>query len=340
LHGKEQYLVKWAADEIVKRYVSQDLAAIDFVRLDAARTDAESVISHCETLPLGSEKKVVLLDGAALFAPDDAKAAARFGEEALEEYLPRVPQTCMLVITALKADKRKKAYKTLCAAGGAYEFTNLDPRQLAAFIDKRLRAAGKSAPRQVVNGLAEAAGYFDKDSEYTLFNLDNDLKKLVAYCGDGEVGMADVAAVMSGDVRVSVFAISDAVSRGAGGEAFRILRSLLSAGESVYKLLGLLFSHFDLMLSIKELRDSGAGMAEAGRRLGVNEYRLKIAAGHAARFSRAELRELLKKAFEVDKNIKTGLLRDELALEMFIFASTSGRGGAAAGRGASTGMAV
>ncbi|MDR1570974.1 MAG: DNA polymerase III subunit delta [Clostridiales Family XIII bacterium] len=321
LFGREQFLVKWALDAIASKYIPPELAAVDFVRLDAAETDAATVISHCETLPMGGGAKLVALDSEGLLSGEGGRIAERFGEDALMGYMGSVPPGCILAMTARAADKRKRLYKAAVKAGGVYEFSALDPGDLRAFVEKRLRNEGKKARPSVIREFIDMTGYFDRDSEYSLYSVENDIKKLAAYCDGDEIGSADVAAVMSSGLSQNVFALSDAVGRGDSGEAFRLLGELMASGESVYKLLGLLFSQFDLMLSLRELMDSGMTMGEIAARMDVNEYRLKIAAGQAGRFSRDRLRAVLRRACEADRNIKEGILKDGMALEMFLSAA-------------------
>jgi DNA polymerase-3 subunit delta len=97
---------------------------------------------------------------------------------------------------------------------------------------------------------------------------------------------------------------------------------MLSSGESVYRLLALLISQFELLLCVREMMDAGFTRSRMQSELGVHEYRLKLAVDAATRFDAGALREIMRLACETDAHIKTGLLRDALALEMFVNAAT------------------
>jgi DNA polymerase-3 subunit delta len=323
LFGREQFLVHGAAGALAERSVPEALRGLDFVKLDGAETDLDTLVAHCETLPLSGGRRVVLLAGALVFSGEGGRGAGRLDEEGFLKYLGKLPESCLLILTAEKVDKRRKLYKAAAAAGGAYEFTRLDPAQLHSFIDKRLRAAGRRAGPRVLRDFAEMTGYFDKESEYSLYHLENDINKLLAYAEGEEIRLSDVAAILSLNASFNVFALTDAVSRGRRGDAFQRLSELLSSGESVYRLLALLFSQFELLLCVREMAEAGLSRGEMRQILAVHEFRLGIAAEQAERFSVKGLREILRQACEADKNIKTGLLQDSLALEMFIYAATS-----------------
>jgi DNA polymerase-3 subunit delta len=322
LFGKEQFLVRWAVGLITDKYVEPSLRILDLAGLDGAAVDADAVVRHCETLPFGASKRIVVLADLPCLTGDAAKSSARFDEDAFLAYLGRLPDTCMLILTSEGVDKRKKLYKTISKSGGVYEFTSLDPPLLRAFVEKRLRDAGKRASASVIREFTDMTGYLGRDSEYTLYHLENDLKKLTAHCEGDEVRLSDVNAVMEAGPDLNAFALADAVSRGRRSEAFGLLAGMLSSGESVYRLLALLLSQFELLLSVREMMDEGFAKGRMQSELGVHEYRLRMAIEVAARFDTATLRRIVTLACETDAHIKTGLLRDALALEMFVNAAT------------------
>ena len=72
------------------------------------------------------------------------------------------------------------------------------------------------------------------------------------------------------------------------------------------------------MLLINEMRADCFTQAQMHARLGIHEYRIKKTAPMAARYSSGKLRDILMKAYTVDREIKTGLIEPELALELFV----------------------
>jgi DNA polymerase-3 subunit delta len=61
-YGEEQYLVRWAADLIVEHYVEPNLRQLNCSRLERERATVEAIIEQCETLPMLSEKRVVIVE--------------------------------------------------------------------------------------------------------------------------------------------------------------------------------------------------------------------------------------------------------------------------------------
>ncbi len=317
-YGEEQYLVRWAVESIVELFSEPGLRQLNCAKLSGEAAFPETIMAQCETLPMLSEKRIVIVDGFPAGA-EDAKDNYSEGEEKeLISYFNELPDTCLLILTSVSADKRRKLYKTLVGLGSCYEFNRLDEEELRKFIRNRLRKGGKTAGSAVIRQIIETSGYFDKQTDYTLYNLDNDIKKLIAVSDGDEISMADVARGLSGNTEVYVFNMIDALSRNRKDEALLLLHRLLTSGESVYKLLALICSHYETILMVKEMKEEGLSPAEMKSVTGVHEYRIKMAAQFSGRYDTAQLRQILCSSFAVDKNIKTGLLEERLALEMLI----------------------
>jgi len=318
LYGKEQYLVKWSVDQIVKKYINDDCAEMDFSAIDPEKATASSIIENCETLSLLSEKRVVYLPG---FTPLWESSVKNFPEESIKElaaYIKNIPDTSILIITAENVDKRKKLYKEIVSYGSVYDFDSLDEPTLKGFIEKRVKVSGKKVKASVISQLIEHSGYFHKETEYTLYNLENDIKKIAAHCEGDEILLTDVLSVVSGDLETNVFAMIDAVSKNQKGEAFQMLYNLLGNGSSIFMILSLLASQFETILEVKELRNEGKLMAQMQSVLNIHEFRIKKAGSFADQFSIERLREILKKIYQVEKDIKSGMMEQTLALEVLI----------------------
>lgn len=316
--GRERYLIDWAVGAIVKRYVNSATQALEYSKIQGESMTLAELQNSCETLPMLSEKRVVLVSDFPPFSGAKSKYMTEADEKALAEYLKEIPQSTLLIFTAETADKRRKLYKTIERLGGAYEFGPLFRPLLIATIKKRLSQAGKEAKSSAISQFIDHTGYFDKETQYTLFHLENDIKKAVAHAWGSEVTAEDFLSVVSGNMDTDVFAMLDAVSRGEKSEAFVRLHNILDSGERVYGLLALICSQFEIMVSAQEMREEGRPIGLIQKELGVHEFRLKKALQFAQGYSLSRLRQILANAYQVDQNIKSGLLEESLALEMFI----------------------
>ena len=320
LCGREEYLVKWYEAVLVKRFVSESSRALDLTVLEEGDATVRRIAESLETVSLMSERKVVVIQD---FAPAAGKAMRGFSEndaKELAEYFPNVPGESLLIITAGESEDKKKKNRIRAGAekyGKVYDFGELNESQLRGFIEKRLRASGLRYRPSVTDLIMSESGYGNRAIEYSLYNLENDLRKIIAGSED-EIKAGDVKALLSQNPETNVFAMLDAIGRNRKDEALRLLYNVLDSGEPVFKVLGLIASQTELILSIKEMKEEGRSLEEMQKLTGVHPFRVKKALPVAAQYSREQLRRTLAEVYRVDENIKSGVFSQELALEYFI----------------------
>ena len=78
----------------------------------------------------------------------------------------------------------------------------------------------------MLDALIWESGYFNQDIDYALFNLENDLKKMVALSAGNEITMDDFTDSISDNLEHNTFKMIDAISQSRKQEAFRLLHGL------------------------------------------------------------------------------------------------------------------
>ena len=114
-HGHEEFLVNWAEKYVKNKLVEPASEALD-LSVFSEELDPYSIIAACETLPILSKRKLVVVRGTDIFTqqPKDMKAE---GVQVLADYLGSVPDTTMLLFTADKVNKTKALYKNAVKVG-------------------------------------------------------------------------------------------------------------------------------------------------------------------------------------------------------------------------------
>lgn len=322
-YGEEEYLVKWAMDEVVERFVSASTSQFNCTLYNWDTVTIEEIAEQCETLPMLSEKRIVFVEN--LKFSKGKEGSGQKAEELIDskiaeliKYLEDIPETCILVLISDTVDKRRKIYKTINSLGTCYDFCRLQEADLRSFIRKRFKQGGKQVNSSVIRLMIEMSGYFDKQSNYTLYSMDNDIKKLIAYSEGDKINESDLVESLSRNTESYIFHMIDAISQSKKGEALALLHNLLQSGESWQRLLALIYSSYETMLIVKEMIDRGFSLLEIRDKTNIHKYRIEIASRLAGRYSKSQLQRIVSSCFDVDKNIKSGLLDNRLALEMLI----------------------
>ncbi len=324
LHGPEDYLIRWAAQALHGELVQPAAAAMDSVVYSEGDVTVPELIAACETLPLFSERRLVVVEDADFFGGSKRRQYSPREQTDLVEYLRSVPDSTLLVFQCAAVDKRTAAYKTIREHGMALEFSPISGQILKGFIQKRLMTAGKTASPQAIAVLLERTGYGDKNAEYTLHHLVNDLVKAASYSAGPEVTAADIEAVTEAGAQSDAFQLLEAAFSGKKGLALKLLKNrfsgLLSADtdREIFQLIALLCAQLEMMLSAKERLEEGQRLSELPEAMGVHPFRLRKAMEASGRRTARELADRLAAAYRLESDIKSGAMPGELALELYI----------------------
>lgn len=306
-YGPEAYIRKSAVEALKRRVLAPGLEDLNLTVLSAPA--AEQVIVSCETLPLMSERRLVIVRDCPLLAAGRAKDEQE-ESEALCSYLPRVPQTAVLLFDAGAAvDKRKKLAQALLKLPGAVCFEPLDDARLAQWINKTLRPLGKQMDRETCAQLTFTSG-----RDLTALSLE--LQKLAAYAGDApQITAQDVDALATRTAECTVFSMVDALCEGRAKDAFSLLGTLLQGGEQRIGIIALITRQVRQMTFAGELRAAGRSQGQIAKELAVPPFALGRLLRQAGRYGAGELRALLAACVQADYDVKRGALREDEALD-------------------------
>ncbi len=317
MYGEEEYLTEWASKSLADKLVDKSMQSIDFVKLGEEET-VDGLLNACDTFSMFSERRVVWAHN---FPPLIKKNSKGFGEREinkLTDYIKNPNPGTVLIFSCIEPDDSGVLTKTLKKQCKTYLFDRLDRSQLGAFAEKRFRTAGINVDKSTVRYLIDETGYFHRETEYKLFNLENDIKKIIALSDGNKVTEKDIDDAVHGDADRFIFDFLDAVTSGRKDIAFRMLENIMGRGGEVYSVLGILINQFELMLEAKELYEVTGKQQKVAETLKMNGYRVKKALSFADKFSFSRLKELLSRLYEIDRKIKTGEIDQNLTLELFI----------------------
>lgn len=317
MYGEEGYLIRWAVGELANLFVDSSSRSVDYLIADEIENVAE-LTQACDTFSIFSEKRVIWAKD---FPPLIKKNARGFGEgelERLRKYIADPNPGTILVFSCERPDDGAPLVRELKKTCKKYDFSKLDRPQLTGFAEKRFRAAGVPVSRQVLKYFIDETGYFNRETDYRLFNLVNDIEKLAAYCAGGEVTEEAIDQTLKGDLDKFAFDFLDALTAGRKGEAFSLLYNILGAGEDFYSVLGLITSQFELMLEALQLSGGTGDSAAVASKIRANAYRVKKALSFAEKMGEKKLKAVLSYLYETDRNVKNGQMDGTLALELLI----------------------
>jgi len=323
LCGKEDFLIDWSKDYIEKCLINPSSKALDYSCFSEEEIEVSNIIAACDTMPLLSKQKLVIVDNTDIFTQSPKDMGAD-DVASLVSYLPNIPETTTLVFTCSKPNKTKAIYKAVSKVGIVYDFIPLDDATLGGWIAKRFIQAGKQGNKSDFVTFAKLCGYGDEERNYTLFNLENDLKKAFSMFDKEYLTLDDLMEAASGQAEQNAFKLLDSAFSGNKAAAFSILNSTIDVSLPskemgiILSFLGLLISQIEIMVEGCERREAGQRDNDIVKAMGVNAYRYNKAMESCRGKNSKQLKKILDDAFQIEKDLKSGNINGRIALELFI----------------------
>ena len=309
-YGPEAFIRRSAVAKLREKVLMPGLESMNETVLTAPT--AQQIIESCETLPMMSDYRLIIVRDCALAQSGKAKDEAQ-ESAALCEYLPRVPETtCLLFDLGDGVDKRKKLSQALMKLPGAVSFDALDDAQLARWMGQTLRPLGKRMDRAACEALAFASG-----RDLTL--LSGELQKLAAYVGErADITEQDIEQVATHTAECTVFSMVDAITEGRAQQAFGLLGVLLQGGEQRIGILAMITRQYRQMMHLSALLRERVPQGQQAKLLGVPPFALTRLSRQVGKRSYEALRTCVEACVQADYDIKRGALREDAALEQLM----------------------
>lgn len=321
LHGAENFLIRWATSLIVSQNRDEEGRELDVMNFSDEDVSIDDVISNAMTYSMFADRRLIIVKN---FRPLYRKSGTEIDKsikEKITEFCRTGAETSVTVFTldSIHEAELTAAGKALAKESSNYEFARLDRKQLENFIGKRIKKAGKYISRREMNYMIDLTGYYLKESEYSLDDLESDLTKLVNASSETEIERNLIEEIMTGEDERFVFDFVDALISGNKARAMEMtVNNIRKDDSSSMRITSLLMGQFEMMYDSLELSKGGKTVSQMAKDVGANEFRFKKAYHAARNFSEEKLASALTELYDIDKKIKTGMIDKNTALELFV----------------------
>ena len=299
LYGDEEYLKRYYRENL-KYCILEDSDDMNFSKFENKGIDLNEVQAIADTLPFFSEYRLIIIQDSGLF-----KSSNDFAD-----YLEHMPDSTIIVFVEKEIDKRNKLYKYINKNGIAAEIKVKDSEEALNWAAKRLKESGKVFTRKTME-------YFLQRVDNNLYNLSNEIEKIVAYTmGREEVTIADIDAVCPAYLQNHIFQMVDAVGVGDTDKALKLYNELIELKEAPSYILYMLIRHFNILLQIGSMGNAPKNQVAA--KIGISPYFVGNYQRQSSRFSGRQLKQALDNSLETEQKFKTGVLNDQIGVELLL----------------------
>ena len=178
-YGDQDYLKSRYKDILVRQFIP-DGDTMNLTSFYGKKTDIKEVLEIAGTMPFFAERRVVVLEKSGLFTS---------ACEELAEYIPDIPDTCVMIFCEDKIDSRLKQTKAAKTVGSVVEFTDLGEADLRKWVLQRISKEHRQITSNALDLFIERCGS-------DLWQVSNELEKVISYTFDKDgIRKEDVDAV-------------------------------------------------------------------------------------------------------------------------------------------------
>ena len=302
LYGEEGYLKKQYKERFIKAMLPEG-DTMNYAYYEGKGVDVKEVIDLAETLPFFADRRLIVFENTGFFKSSGTELA---------DYVKDMPETTFFIFIEEEVDKRSRLYKAVKARGHIVELSTQDEATLRRWISGLLKRENKEMSGETIMYFLSRVG---TDME----NIQRELEKAICYAIDRDtITREDVDAVCVTQITSHIFEMVDAVADGNQRRALDLYYELLALKEPAMRILFLLIRQYRILFQVKALAGQGYGKKEIASRAGLHPFVAGKYMDLSRRFRAGELRAVMEEGAQIEQSVKTGLLSDILAVELFI----------------------
>lgn len=236
--------------------------------------------------------------------------------------LANVADDLMFIISAPKLDRNTagaKWAKAVEANGVMVQVWPIGPRELPAWINQRMRAAGLQPEKDAVRLLADRV-------EGNLLAAQQEIEKLRLLHGEGPVSAAEVDAAVADSSRFDVYKLVDSAIAGDAPRAIRILGGVRTEGVEPVIVLWALTRELRMLAGLADSVEAGVDLSSAMRKAHVWQNRQGLVRACIGRHRASVFYRLLQLSRQADAAAKGQLPGDpwQLATQIVMVMALGG----------------
>ncbi|MEK7857653.1 MAG: DNA polymerase III subunit delta [Elusimicrobiota bacterium] len=256
---------------------------------------AAAAVSECLTIPIFSDKRLILVTAPKLLAG----ARAAFAEYLKE---PMKSTTLVLFSEDKKPDFKDALAKAASAAGAVCVFSGLRDEEAASRLCAEARKAGKELAEDAAEALVEEAG-----TSWSV--LRQELEKILLFARDAkEITREQALQCLGYQKAADPFALSRLIQARLLKESITQLRRLFESGKAddqAFRAMSQISSAVSKQFRAKRLQKAAVPADEIYRQLRLNKYWDKDYLSALSRFTEGRLRKDLKACLNTEVSLKS-----------------------------------
>jgi DNA polymerase-3 subunit delta len=282
-------------------------------RLDGRDVLAQDIAYEASVLPIGATRKAVVIENPYFLLKEKGKNKIDKDQkyqpliEIIKE--PSEDIDLVFVLDSADFDEKSEVLKAIRQHGEMTIIPELDASKWFEYGKSYFRAQKASIDNDALRELIERVNG-------DLNTFINESNKLMLY--KNHINLIDVTLMVAKPLENNIFAMTKALFRGDKAAALDIFSDLRTNNVEPITLVSMLANQFRLMSQIRYLESQGHSLASIAKELQMPDFRIRMSLQDSKKLSRYAITRSLDTLYQLDLNIKSGLVDRYYAFELFI----------------------
>ena len=313
IYGNQTPSIKKNVNKIVNANLPEH-DEMNFVRFDATNTLVQEMVDEANCLPLGYEHKIVTMENCYFLEkkPGKNKLDSEQNFKPLIDFINMPSEECDIILTVHTAsiNESHEIYKLIREKGKTLEI--VDPKEEEWPVIVKRYIEGTLGVKIYPDAVSELAQRTSGDMALLISSA----QKLALYTD--EIKYEDVTLMVARPLEDNSFAMFNYLLKDQNDKAISLFRDLRVNNVEPVTLISMLANQFRLMNQIQYLGKKRLTNEEIGKELGIKPIRVQIMRKSVASISEKAIERTLEDLFQLDLQIKSGLVDRFYSFELFL----------------------
>ncbi len=307
--------------KVIKQIAKQALPERDemnFVRYDGNNTLVQEIVDDANYVPLGYDKKVVAVDNCYFLIKPKPRNKIESDQDykALFSYLRNPNPDCELILTVPTAeiDKGGELFKLIEEVGKITEIKDPDTKEWNKYVKATVEDYIKKNPGNRID--QDALIELTDRTQGDIPLLRNSVIKLFLYTN--HVRYEDVLLMVTRPLEDNTFQLFNYLLNGENEKAVGLFRDLQVNNVEPVTIIGMLSNQFRLLNEVVFLSKKGMSNDDIASELNIKPIRVQILKRQTYTMKEKAIYRTLDDLFNLDLQIKSGLVDRFYAFELFL----------------------
>jgi DNA polymerase-3 subunit delta len=322
-YGEDSYSQKEFIKSIEEQVGVSEMKEANISRYVAQETSQEALISACMTIPFLAKKRLIIVLGLweyskGKFSNKKKQSNKKNNSDSKAEWadfwntVEQIPDTTDIIFSEYNYAPPKNAIMDLSENWIVREFPRMEEYALTQWIRKKTTDQQVEINTSAIKLFVELIGS-------DLWELSNELEKLILYTNGQTISVDHVNKLISTTKNINVFEAINALFDGNIQRSFQLINILLDDEYEARDFRFLLTRQTRQLILVKSLLEEKLSAEEIGKTLSISSsYAIKKTIERARNISWSRIKRFHKQLIETDRAIKTSELEERIALETFI----------------------